>query len=460
MVWSREDNIVESKGGDQYFHPSPSASDKAINSNSLKLDMTVAGCWSDDSSLQLESTTLFRKLSTERLPPIEQVISSGLVPRFVSFLMKEDHPQLQCEAARALTNITLAPPSHHTGPFCKLKTSDNTQLLINHNAVPIFVKMLSSPRDDIRELAVEALGHVARDSPQSRDLVLACGAMTPLLNQLKMHGPCNFSMIEITSWTLVQLCRQWPDQVICALPALVWFIYMNDAQVLKDSCVIISNLYYEPEEVISSRCKPVVDAGLVARFVELLHHPSRAVNCAALLSISAVTTDNCQQIQTVINSGALPLLRDFLTRGCKEEIARCACLAIRRITRGTNDQIKAVIDAGLIPLLVTLSQNAQLVCQEVAALAIANAIIYAPYDQISVLLEQGCTKPICDLLVSTHPRVLSTCLDALGKILRCGGRYAALIDDKAEAIEKLKSHEDRDVFNRAYDICESWSYSY
>lgn len=32
---------------------------------------------------------------TERSPPIEEVIQSGVVPRFVEFLMREDFPQLQ-----------------------------------------------------------------------------------------------------------------------------------------------------------------------------------------------------------------------------------------------------------------------------------------------------------------------------------------------------------------------------
>lgn len=32
---------------------------------------------------------------TERNPPIEEVIQSGVVPRFVEFLARDDYPQLQ-----------------------------------------------------------------------------------------------------------------------------------------------------------------------------------------------------------------------------------------------------------------------------------------------------------------------------------------------------------------------------
>ena len=90
--------------------------------------MMVQGVWSEDPQAQLENTTHFRKLLSigahssppvalrngssrcysepsanagmscaERNPPIEEVISQGVIPRFVQFLQRGDLPQLQVE---------------------------------------------------------------------------------------------------------------------------------------------------------------------------------------------------------------------------------------------------------------------------------------------------------------------------------------------------------------------------
>lgn len=197
-------------------------SEDDIRLKQMSIIEIVRNSQSTDSNIQLNAVQSARKLlSSDKNPPIDQIIQAGMLPILVNCLTNDENPNLQFEAAWALTNIASG-------------TSTQTQEVVIAGAVEHFLRLLKSPNQNVCEQAVWALGNIIGDGPNCRDYVINLGVVEPLLQFINPNIPMTF--LRNVTWVIVNLCRNKDppppeDTIKQLLPALAYLIQHTDTNV-------------------------------------------------------------------------------------------------------------------------------------------------------------------------------------------------------------------------------------
>uniref|UniRef100_A0A9J8CSM8 Importin subunit alpha n=1 Tax=Cyprinus carpio carpio TaxID=630221 RepID=A0A9J8CSM8_CYPCA len=407
-----------------------SDADGDFRSQNTSLEAIVQNATSDNQGIQLSAVQAARKLlSSDRNPPIDDLIKSGILPILVHCLDRDDNPSLQFEAAWALTNIASG-------------TSEQTQAVVQSNAVPLFLRLLHSPHQNVCEQAVWALGNIIGDGPQCRDYVISLGVVKPLLSFISPSIPITF--LRNVTWVMVNLCRHKdpppPMETIQEiLPALCVLIHHTDVNILVDTVWALSYLTDAGNEQIQM----VIDSGIVPYLVPLLSHQEVKVQTAALRAVGNIVTGTDEQTQVVLNCDALGHFPALLTHP-KEKINKEAVWFLSNITAGNQQQVQAVIDANLVPMIILLLDKGDFGTQKEAAWAISNLTISGRKEQVAYLIQQ------------------QVVLDGLSNILKMADEEAETIANLIEEcgglekIEQLQNHENEDIYKLAYEIIDQF----
>ncbi|XP_046676637.1 importin subunit alpha-3 [Homalodisca vitripennis] len=418
------------------------------NLSNINLEQLVMEAACDNPEKQLVAVQSARKLlSSDRNPPIDALISSGILPILVRCLENHENPALQFEAAWALTNIASG-------------TSAQTQAVVGAGAVPLFLQLLHSQHQTVCEQAVWALGNIIGDGPALRDYVINLGVVQPLLAFIKPDIPITF--LRNVTWVIVNLCRNKDppphvQTITEILPALNMLIHHSDINILVDTVWALSYLTDGGNEQIQM----VIDSEVVPNLIPLLSHKEVKVQTAALRAVGNIVTGTDEQTQVVLNCDALSHFPSLLTHP-KEKICKEAVWFLSNITAGNQAQVQAVIDADLLPKIIRNLSKGEFQTQKEAAWAISNLTISGNREQVARLVREGVIPPFCNLLGCKDPQVIQVVLDGINNMLKMAGNQVEALANMIEEcggldkIEQLQNHENVDIYKLAYDIIEQY----
>ena len=390
---------------------------------------------SDKPAMQYEAARKFRQiLSIPSKPPLKEVIASGVIPRFIQLCKNYKYPYIQYELLWALSNIASGPAECSFYVMC-------------NDAHNVSIEILQScALYEIKAQAMWLLGNIAADFKEVKNLLMENGILNNILLIAQSHFDesyvTNFnewhyidnmpiipflSLLDTTSWTLSNLCRDSPPSSEQDLELIIQSVkhildkctdFMNDdyifgekgLEILDDIIITLGwtasymTDYDEPENEPKYTISRMFDLGLMKQFVEFMDHDDWAIRRPYQRVIGDILigedhVHNCLKLE--ILQKYYHVLTTYDEHEDKDKERRKIFWAISNITAGPIEDVLMVEKHGLFRILCKFLKNTRFKVGKEALWAIANVV--NDHSRSSTL------ENIVDKLVYEHGLISSLC---------------------------------------------------
>eukprot|EP00934_Nitzschia_sp_Nitz4_P000438 Nitzschia sp. Nitz4//scaffold301_size22573//11579//13331//NITZ4_008554-RA/size22573-augustus-gene-0.6-mRNA-1//1//CDS//3329547016//438//frame0 len=423
----------------------PSTNTKASVSDIPSFKIVLMSPSSTIEELTEATKGIRRILSTDRDPPVDEVLASGVLPALVANLTA--NPQaatLIFESAWALTNIS---------------STEKTDVVVEAGAVVPLIQLLRHESPEVRDQAAWCLGNIAGDNTQFRDILLNQGIVEPLV--LNLVQPASMGLLNNVTWTLSNLCRRKPSPDLSflapAIGPLAELLFKEvSVDVRVDAVWALSYLSDGPNE----RIENVMQTGVVNKLVALLEDQSSPVLMPTIRCLGNFVTGSDIQTQAVLDAGIMKHLESLLEHP-RRTVRKETCWLASNIAAGTHGQITALLsNASLMGLIISTATDSHWETKKEALWIVSNICTTGTKAHVEYLMELGGLSPLADILGSNNADavILTAALDGIERVLSVGEHYASMLDELqgVDYLENLQEHPSNEVYEKAIKIIETY----
>ena len=295
--------------------------------------------------------------------------SGALAP--LTKLARSKDMRVQRNATGALLNMThsgTAKNSDIGNAAADADEDDNRQQLVNANAIPVLVQLLSSPDVDVQYYCTTALSNIAVDTTNRKRLAQTEGKLVHSLVHLmdstspKVQCQAALALRNLASDEKYQL------EIVRAkgLAPLLRLLQSSYLPLILSAVACIRNISIHPMNE-----SPIIDAGFLKPLVELLGSTeNEEIQCHAISTLRNLAASSDRNKQLVLEAEAVQKCKQLVLQVPltvqSEMTAAIAVLAL-------SDDLKTdLLKLGVFDVLIPLTASESLEVQGNSAAALGN----------------------------------------------------------------------------------------
>lgn len=394
-----------------------------------------------------------RRLVCSSNVPIQELIDAGVVPHLVAALRCPDE-KVRSDALWCLTNIA---------------TGNHDQTAHVLQAAPEFLHLLSSGDVTLQEQACWAIGNIAGDSYEFRGVLIANGALAPLLSFLERsvapgtHGSAAATTrAQTAAWAVSNLARGSPASAEAFIssgyvPMLISLTAYGDAIVATEMWWLF---YYLSGPGKNDAVTYMLECGLANAAIAAISktNPADIISIPVVRTVGNLSGGQTEWLDQLLLVGSanhnpkhslffLALENLLVAESAHKSVVKESLWVLGNIFAGSESARVKALEAGMLSRVFELIMYDEFDIQREAICALRNACVQP--ETVALILSQGghiVVSQLVRLLRTFDSEVTLACILIL--------RAIALASSSASRSQVV------DLYNslELYDILEELQY--